>query len=157
MRHRVYGKHLGRDKNQRTALFKGLIRSLILQEAITTTDTRAKAIKGLVDRLIVKSKENTNKSKEIISKTFAQKEVAKKLIDEIAPRYKNRTSGFTTIARMGTRLGDGAMMVKMSLIEEESRVLPAGRQGKSQESSGEDKKVVKKENKKKTIKKEEKV
>ena len=68
MRHKVYGKHLGRDKNQRTALFRGLVRSLFLQGSITTTDTKAKAVKGMVDRLITKSKDKTEASKRVIKR-----------------------------------------------------------------------------------------
>jgi len=118
VRHRVYGKHLGRDKNQRTALFRGLLRSLILHESIATTETKAKAIKGLIDRLIVKSKEGTNASINVVKSALPQKEINKKLIEEIAPRYKTRSSGFTRTIKLGNRLGDGAMIVKMSLLED---------------------------------------
>lgn len=117
MRHRVYGKHLGRDKNQRTALFRSLIRSLILFESITTTEAKAKAIKGLVDKLISKSKKGTNSSIRVVQSALPQKEISERLIQEIAPRYKSRTSGFTQIVRIGSRLGDGAMMVRMSLVK----------------------------------------
>lgn len=116
MRHRVYGKHLGRDKNQRTALFKGLVRSLILHESITTTAAKSKAIKGLVDRVIVKAKINTNASNHFIQEILPHKEISKKLLEEIAPRYQDRNSGFTEIVKLGNRPGDGAMIVKMSLI-----------------------------------------
>lgn len=119
MRHRVYGKHLGRDKNQRTALFRGLIRSLFLQGSLTTTNTKAKSIKGLVDRLITKSKNKSEASKRVITSIISQPEVINKLIQEIGPRYKERQSGFTQVVRLGKRMGDGAMMVRMNLIEEE--------------------------------------
>lgn len=118
MRHRVYGRHLNRDKNERTALFRGLIRNLVLQESITTTEAKAKAIKGMVDRLIADSKKKTNASLNSVLSTVAQKEVSKKLVEEIAPRYASRNSGFTTLVKMGRRPGDGTMMVKMSLVEE---------------------------------------
>ena len=119
MRHKVYGKHLGRDKNQRTALFRGLVRSLFLQGSITTTDTKAKAVKGMVDRLITKSKDKTEASKRVIISTISDTEVVDKLIKEIGPKYSQRKSGFTQVVRLGKRMGDGAMMVRMSLIEEE--------------------------------------
>ncbi|MDO8638614.1 MAG: 50S ribosomal protein L17 [Candidatus Daviesbacteria bacterium] len=117
MRHRVYGKHLGRDKNQRTALFRGLVRSLFLQGSITTTETKAKAIKGLVDTLISKSKDKTEASKRVIISKISQPEVIDKLVKEIGPKYPKRQSGFTQIVRLGKRMGDGAMEVRMSLIE----------------------------------------
>ena len=122
MRHRVYGKHLGRNKNQRTALFKGLVRSLILEEAIITSEAKAKAVRGLFDRLVVRSKEGSTAGRNVLLASLPQKDVLKKLTEEIAPRYKNRTSGFTNLVRMGTRPGDGTMMVKLSLVEEETPV-----------------------------------
>ncbi|MBI2334821.1 hypothetical protein HYU96_03380 [Candidatus Daviesbacteria bacterium] len=91
MRHKVYGKHLGRDKNERTALFKNLVQSLFLHGSIQTTQAKAKAIKGLVDKIINKSKPKD-------------------------PRFRSRTSGYTSIVNLGPRKGDGAMMVKMTLL-----------------------------------------
>ncbi len=121
MRHRVYGKHLGRNKNQRNALFKGLVRSLFLYESITTTEVKAKSVKGLVDTLISKGKKGTNSAKEYIGAIIPDATVQKKLLEEIAPRYTDRDSGFATTMRVGRRLGDGAMMVKMSLVKEEAK------------------------------------
>lgn len=118
MRHRVYGKHLSRDKNERTALFRGLVRNLVLQESITTTQAKAKAIKGLVDKLISDSRKNTLAAKNSVISFLPQQEVSKKLMEEIAPRYKDRVSGFTTLVKLGRRQGDGTMMVKMSLVSE---------------------------------------
>lgn len=119
MRHNVYGKHLGRDKNQRTALFRGLIRSLILEGTITTTDAKVKSIKGLVDKLFTKAKKGDNASLNVLTKTLPQKEVSEKII-ELAKKSKDRSSGFTETLRLGQRQGDGAMMVRMSLIDQSS-------------------------------------
>lgn len=87
MRHKVYGKKLGRTKNERTALFKALVQQLLLHGTLTTTEAKAKAIKGLVDKII-----NSTKKKDA------------------------RKSGYTKLVRLGTRPGDQTMMVKMSLI-----------------------------------------
>lgn len=112
----MYGSHLGRDKNQRTALFRGLIRSLILTESITTTQAKAKAIKGLFDRLVNKAKKSDNASQRVLQSFLVKEDLIKKLTGEISPRFSDRSSGFTQIVRLGTRSGDGAMMVKMSLV-----------------------------------------
>ena len=122
MRHKVYGKHLGRDTNQRTALFRGLVRALFLHDSITTTEAKAKAIKGLVDRLITKGQQNSNASRNVIFSALPQKEISKKLLDDISPRYTLRKSGFTEIIKLGTRAGDGAMMVKMSLMPADQKI-----------------------------------
>ena len=117
MRHRVYGKHLGRNKDQRRSLFKGLVYSLFSHGTIQTSEVKAKAIKGLVDRIINSAKENPK------SVPLDLQE----LIGRIIPKLGARKSGFTTVVRVGTRLGDQTMMVKMSLIgAEELKPLEKG-------------------------------
>ncbi len=106
MRHRVYGKHLGRNKDERRALFKGLVQSLLSYGTIQTSETRAKAIKGLVDKIINSVKKDT----------FSQDQDLKEKIKQILPKLGDKTSGYTSIIRMGTRLGDQTTMVKRSLI-----------------------------------------
>jgi len=139
VRHRVYGKHLNRDKNERTALFKNLVQSLILFEQIQTTQAKAKAISGLVDKLVNQAK--TPQAAKLFDQFSNQKKIGEKLIKEIAPRFTDRSSGYTSIVKLGKRLGDGAMLVRMSFVEgikKESRV-------KSLESG--EKKEAKKEEK----------
>ena len=119
MRHRVYGKHLGRDKNQRTALFKSLVEALILSETIETTEAKAKAIKGLVDKLVTQAKSPT--AQRLVSQFLIHKQTSDKLIKNILPRVKSRTSGYTSVVKMGRRMGDGALLVKMSLILDEAK------------------------------------
>lgn len=114
MRHRVYGKHLGRSKDQRTALFKSLVRSLILEESIKTTEPKAKAIKGLVDKIITQAKSVT--AKRMVAQFLVHKPVHDKLMNDLLPRMGSRTSGYTSLVKMGPRVGDGAMVVKLSLI-----------------------------------------
>lgn len=134
MRHRVYGRHLNRDKNQRKALFRGLVRNLVIHESIETTSPKAQAIKGLVDRLISKSKLNTNASRRVIESFLPYPLVSKKLIEEVAPRYKDRQSGFTQIIKLGIRSGDGAMMVRMNLVSDVvSKEKPAQKEASTQE------------------------
>ena len=114
MRHRVYGKHLSRTKNERTALFRNLVRSLILSEEIQTTEAKAKAIKGLVDKIINQAK--SPNTRRLMGQFLVEKDIQNRLIKEITPRLKGRDSGYTSVVKMGRRLGDGAMVVKMSLL-----------------------------------------
>lgn len=155
MRHRIYGKHLGRDKNQREALFRSLVRNLLLQETISTTEAKAKSIKGLIDRLIVMGKKDTSATRRVIQSKIPQEEVNKKLM-EVAGRYSKRQSGFTRIVRLGTRPGDGAMMVKMSLIKEDlentKKKVESIKEEKQEETV--EKVVAKKSTAKKIVKKE---
>lgn len=106
MRHRIYGKHLGRDRDQRQALFKQLVQSLFLHGTIQTSETKAKAIKGLVDKIINSVKKDT----------FSSDKDLKEKIKDILPKLGNKTSGYTSIVRIGPRVGDQTTIVKMSLI-----------------------------------------
>ena len=151
MRHRVYGKHLGRDKNQRTALFRSLVGNLILREPIETTQAKAKAIKGLVDTLIVKSKQDSPAAKSVVTSYLVQPILIKKIVEEIAPRYTDRNSGFTTMVKLGTRLGDGSMMVRMSLVD--SKVTSDKAKATSSETTGEGETVVEEKPKKTRVRK----
>lgn len=117
MRHRVYGKKLGRSKNGRTALFKSLVQALIISEKIETTQARAKAIKGLVDQLINQAKSPS--TRRLVSQFLTTKSISDKLIKDLTPRLKSRNSGYTSVIKMGKRLGDGSEMVQMKLLLEE--------------------------------------
>ena len=94
------------------------MQSLVLSEKIQTTEAKAKAIKPLVDKLITQAKSKT--ASRHVFEFFSQKTTAQKLVDDIAPRTGDRTSGYTSVTRTGSRLGDGAMMVSMSLLLEET-------------------------------------
>ena len=117
MRHRKSGRKLGRNTAQRKALFRNLISSLFLKEEIKTTLSKAKAIKGLVDKLITKAKKGTLHNQRLIHAFLQNKKATKQLVKKIAPRFKKRVSGFTKIIRLGQRRGDAAEMVKIALIK----------------------------------------
>lgn len=118
MRHKVYGKHLGRNKDERTALFKNLVQSLLLFEKIQTTEAKAKAIKGLVDKIINQAKSPT--TRRFVTQFLNLKQIQEKLFKDLVPRLKDRNSGYTSIVKIGRRLGDGAMMVQMRLLASDS-------------------------------------
>jgi large subunit ribosomal protein L17 len=117
MRHRKKGKKLNRNTAQRKALFRSLIQNLIVKEKIKTTEAKAKAIKGLVDRLVTKAKKGTLHARRQVMAFLADKKSANKLVDEIAPRFKKRKSGFARFSRIGKRRGDDTMMVEMELVD----------------------------------------
>lgn len=115
MRHKVYGKHLGRDTNQRKALFRALVRGLVFSESIKTTEAKAKAIKPVIDRLIIQSKKADNASINKLKSYLGSQIVVDKLID-LSKQTGDRQSGFTSITKLGQRYGDGAEMVRLSLL-----------------------------------------
>lgn len=97
----------------RAALFKGLVRQLLLHGTITTSASRAKAIKGLVDKVINLAK---SKNSQRLLQAYLARDLQERLIKEIAPKMTNRSSGYTSLMRIGTRMGDQTTVVKMSLI-----------------------------------------
>lgn len=94
-------------KHRPSLLFKGLVSQLFLHGTIQTSEAKAKAIKGLIDKVI-----NLAKSKKVYQ--FG-------LTKEILLKLGNRTSGYTSLVKLGKRLGDQAMMVRMSLLMEVSK------------------------------------
>lgn len=123
MRHRIYGSKLGRNKDVRGRLFKGLISELFLRGSIQTSSAKAKAIKGLVDKVINLAKEKHTQGR--LQSFLTDKNLQERLIKEIVPKLGNRISGYTSLIRLGSRLGDQTMMVKMSLIGAEQFVKKA--------------------------------
>ena len=111
MRHHVKNRTLGRDKRQRTALLRSLARSIILQEGIVTTMTKAKEVRPFVERLVTTSKQNSVASRRDVMTRLNSASATKKLHDTIAPRYAKRSGGYTRIIRLGrvgTRVADAA-------------------------------------------------
>jgi large subunit ribosomal protein L17 len=117
----VFGRKLSRDKNERAALFKNLMSSLILSERIETTQAKAKAIKPQVERLVTKALRGGNASLQIIHSNLTQI-AATKLIKDIAPRFSKRQGGYTRIIRVGNRLGDESPTVILEWVEKAKAV-----------------------------------
>ena len=135
MRHRVTGKKLSRTRSHRKALFKNLLSALIIHGEIKTTESKAKSTQRLFDKLVTKSKKNTLHSRRTVAAFLNDRKVVNKLVDEITPEFKNRTSGFTRIIRLGKRKGDDAMEAKLELVTK-----PAPKQEKSKEKKAKKKK-----------------
>ncbi len=126
MSHSKKFRKFGRNTNQRKALFRGLIESLIIHEKIETTIAKGKTIKGLVDRLISKAKEGNLHTKRQLLSFLPHKKVANKLFEEIAPRFKKRSGGSVKMIRLGKRKGDDAMMVRLKWAESKKTETPEG-------------------------------
>jgi len=117
MRHRVFGRKLNRNFNQRKALFRSLIIALVNKGRIKTTEAKAKAIRPFVDKIITKVKGGTLKDRRWVLSKIPNKEVVEKLFKEIGLMFSSRNSGFTRIIKIGGRSGDLANMVILEWVE----------------------------------------
>lgn len=116
MRKQVYGRRFKRDKNERKALFNGLISAMVLNGSIKTTEQKAKAIKGDLEKLVTKAKKGET-SRRLLQSSLTKNEIDK-MINEIAPRFKNRSGGYTRLIKTGRRFNDDASMVIMQWVED---------------------------------------
>ena len=146
MRHRKKSEKLSRSRAQKKALVKSLLRAIIINERITTTTSRAKYLKGEVDRLITRAKKGTLSDRRLAFRRLGDYKLVKRLFDEIAPRFKSISGGYTRSLRLTKRKGDGA---PLSLIELTRIVkIDKPRKGKIKETeaketlNGEDQKKV---------------
>ena len=114
MRKQVFGRRFKRDKNQRKALFSGLISSMIIKGRIETTEEKAKAIKGEIEKIVTKAKKG---NKKLLIKRLNPFEI-EKMLNEIAPTFANRPGGYVRIIKTGRRLSDNASMAIVEWTEQ---------------------------------------
>ena len=115
MRHHNSNRKFGRTKNQRHALIKGLMLALIAHGKIETTEAKAKELRPFIEKMVTKANVDTLSSRRlVISRLYNLTAEANKLINEIAPKYKGRSGGYTRITKLPRRAGDAS---KMAIIE----------------------------------------
>lgn len=132
MRHRKDGFKLGRLTQHRWAMFRNLLVALFRHERITTTEAKAKAVRGLAEHMVTLAKrENLHARRQVLS-MVPDAEVVGTLFDTIAARFSDRTGGYTRIIKLGPRPGDNAPMVLLELVDRAEN-------GKERKGSGEKK------------------
>jgi large subunit ribosomal protein L17 len=117
MAHRIDGRKLSRKMGPRLALYRNLTVSVLRYERIRTTEAKAKEIQGAVEKVITLAKRGDLTARRSVVSQFPNEPlVVTKLFDEIAPKYADRTSGYTRITRIGQRAGDAAEIVQLELV-----------------------------------------
>lgn len=117
MRHADANRKFGREKNARNALMKGLAASLFLNGRILTTEAKAKELRPKVEKLVTKAKNPTLANRRaLLSSLYNNNEVVDRLIADIAPRYDQRTGGYTRITKLVQRKGDGSPMAVIEFV-----------------------------------------
>ncbi len=117
MRHEVAGRKLSRPTGQRRALYRNLVTNLLNYEKITTTEAKAKEVRGLAEKMLTLGKKGGLPAYRQALTFITDKQVAEKVFTELAPRYAERAGGYTRIVKLGPRLGDGAPMVQLELVK----------------------------------------
>lgn len=103
MRHHKKGRKLGRPRNQRTALMKSLMRSLIVHERISTTEAKAKEMRPMVEKLVTRARTDSVANRRVVTARIGDPEATKKLFDTIAPRFKGREGGYVRIVKRAVK------------------------------------------------------
>ena len=109
-------RKLGRPTDHRQAMLRNLVTSLLKNEKIETTVTRAKEAKRMTDKMITLAKRGDLHARRQVLAYVYEEDIVTKLFDEIAPRYEERNGGYTRVLRVGPRRGDGAELAILELV-----------------------------------------
>ena len=109
-------RKLGRPTAHRTAMLRAMVTFLLEKGRIETTVPRAKEVRSLTEKMITIAKEPTLANKRLVMSFVTKESVAKKLFDEIAPKYADRNGGYCRIIKTGARRGDAAEMAIITLL-----------------------------------------
>jgi large subunit ribosomal protein L17 len=125
MRHLNKGRKLGRTSSHRAATLKCLAAALIQHEAITTTVPKAKEARRFVERLITTARRGTLSARRAVASRLGNEGAAKKLFEDVAPRFAQRPGGYTRITKMATRrVGDASQLCRLELVDKREKPEP---------------------------------
>lgn len=150
MHHQVFGRKLNRDDKERKALFRSLVNALIMQEKIKTTVSKAKAIRGMAEKMVTLAKINSTATIRKLSSVLDHQDAIQKMMKEIAPRFTTRVGGYVRITRIGRRPGDNAeeVFIEWTVQPEKKEIKAPKGKKKAPAKKPEVKRAVKKEVKK---------
>ena len=117
MRHNISGRKLGRQSGHRRALFRNQVTDLLKHEKIVTTEAKAKEIQAIAEKVITLGKKSGLHSYRQTLSFVTDKQVTEKVFADLAKRYSERPGGYTRIVKLEPRLGDGAPMAKIELVD----------------------------------------
>lgn len=126
MRHGVKRIKLNRNMGERKALVRSLAVALFTNERIVTTHAKAKVVKPFADHLLARAKNDTVATRRLLLTKLPNNTIVEKLLKDLAPRYTDRTSGFSRIISLGKRKSDAAQMARIELIDM-TNALPTGK------------------------------
>ncbi|MCK9518622.1 MAG: 50S ribosomal protein L17 [Dehalococcoidia bacterium] len=117
MRHRLAGRHLGRDTAHRRSLYRNLVTDLLRYERITTTEAKAKEIRPMAEKIITLGRRGDLHARRQALRFVYDTKVVAKVFDDIGPRMRERPGGYLRITSLEPRKGDGARMASIELVD----------------------------------------
>ena len=117
MRHQRSGKKLGRDSAHRKALYANLTASLIEHGRIRTTETKAKAVRPIAEKMITLARDGSIHARRQALAYLRTQEIVHMLFSEVGPRFRDRPGGYTRVVKLGPRQGDAAPMAYLVLVD----------------------------------------
>ncbi len=131
MYHGKAGRKLGRTSSHKEAMLRNMVTSVIKHERIRTTDTRAKELRKLAEKMITLGKKGSLHARRQALAVVRDKETVGKLFGELTERYRNRAGGYTRIVKAGYRYGDNAPVSILEFISDEKKKEKAKPKGKA--------------------------
>ena len=117
MRHRKSGRRLGRTSAHRKAMYRNMVPSLLEHERIQTTDSKAKELRRVAERMITLGKRGDLHARRRAMRVIRDKGVTAKVFDQLAERFRDRPGGYTRVVKLGPRVGDAAPLSVIELVD----------------------------------------
>jgi len=121
MRHHNKNKKFGRKKDERRALLRSLAGALVRDGKIMTTEAKAKALRPFIEKLVTRARKGDVSARRILVSRLGSEEAARKLVSEIAPRFKDVPGGYTRIVKIAPRRSDAARMAVIEFVSSENK------------------------------------
>ena len=133
MRHAIKSRRFSRTTAHRKAMFRNMVTSLLKHERIETTEAKAKELRSLTEKMITLGKRGDLHARRQALSVIREKDVVKKLFDEIAERFKERPGGYTRVIKLNPRAGDKAKMAIIELLQDEEEAKDVKKKSKKKE------------------------
>lgn len=117
MRHNIAGRKLGRTTEHRKALFRNQLENFFKHERIVITLAQARELRPLAEKMVTWGKKDTLHARRRVRRWIPNRQVVKKVFDDVAPRFLDRSGGYTRILKTGPRRGDGAEMAILQFVD----------------------------------------
>jgi len=142
MRHKVFGKKLGRDYDHRRALLKNLARSFFANNGqLKTTLPKAKAVRGMIEKIITRARKGDLSARRWLFRLFQDQKTVNQVVDTFGKKFAKRQGGYTKLVKLSIRKGDNATIVRLESVE---KIEPKEEEKKTDKKTGSKKEVVKK-------------